>query len=126
MDEDDLEGPEPAEVWENLSEQTINSVLSHGDRYALITALDESDRPLPLSDVAEEVARHKSDNPDAEVTQDQIQEERFSLHHQVVPKLVDEGIIDVDEEDNTLSLTQDGERLLEAKEEITDPDGTGQ
>ena len=81
--------------------------LSHSRRRHVLDCLNESERPLALADLAEDVADRETDAPRAEIADEAVTDVHVALHHNHVPKLVDAGLVDYDRERNVVALTDD-------------------
>lgn len=96
---------------EPLSTETIFDVLSHRYRRFLLVELQAQDRPQAVADLAEAVAGQDLDVAPDEVPNDRIKKVYTSLYHAHLPKLEDVDAITVNGDQNTVALTERGERL---------------
>lgn len=95
----------------------VYSALGHPRRrYLCYTLLEDAE--WPLTDLATKVAAWENDIPESAVSEPQHDEAYVSLYHAHVPKLVDEGVITFDEEDETITAAEHAQQVLAALEGI--------
>lgn len=81
--------------------------------YALLTDAAET-----LPDLATQVAAWEHDIPEPDVTDEQHERAYVSLYHAHVPKLVANGVVEFDEERETVTPGQNAGRVLRALESV--------
>jgi hypothetical protein len=91
--------------------------LGHSRRRYLCYTLFE-DAAWSLTDLATKVAAWESDVPEHEVSADDREAVYVSLYHVHVPKLVDVGVIEFDETDETITKGSTAGRVLAALEGV--------
>lgn len=89
-----------------VSTGDLFDVLSDPHRRVIVSKLDEHGGPLPMDELANELARWRPDAQTDEITDEQSREAHLTLHHVHVPKMVDAGIAERDEDD-TVSLVDE-------------------
>lgn len=118
------EGPqdqvEPTELPDDALLSAVYEVLSHSDRSALLAALHQHDGSLHLSDAATEIARRTNVQSDGLVTPDQVETKALVLHHLHVPMLTDGGIVERDDAENAIRLTETGEKVADVQTELSE------
>lgn len=98
-------------VREALQEAGVNpaaffDVLSDSHRRVVVERLDEHG-PQTLPELADELVRWTSDEQEDEIPDEQSESYYVALYHVHVPKLVDAGIAEYDEDDDTVSLVDE-------------------
>ncbi|UPV74664.1 hypothetical protein M0R89_01005 [Halorussus limi] len=78
-------------------------------REALVTLLSHEDLSLP--DLADEVAVAERGEPLTRIDADEVLQVYLSLYHTHVPKLARDGLVDYDQEDDYVALTDAGHAL---------------
>ncbi|ELY51078.1 DUF7344 domain-containing protein [Natronorubrum bangense] len=96
---------------ENLSADTILELLANRRRRYLLYALRGRDDPIELSTLAEQVAGWELDVPPDEVAKNEYKSVYVSSVQCHVPKLADAGVVDHDEENHTVVLSDNFEQL---------------
>jgi hypothetical protein len=99
--------------------------LSADDEFALLANRRRRDAlgclfehvTVTLADLADEVAIREYDVPLPDISEDDVAEIYFSLYHCHVPKLVDAGYAQYDQEDDLVGLT---EHAMEREDRIRD------
>lgn len=86
----------------NLDE--LFAVLSNPRRRFLLAFLDERAEPMALADVAAELARWECDAPTDQIPDERVVSRYLTLHHVHIPKMVDAGLIERDQDRNTIEL----------------------
>lgn len=82
-------------------EQSIDGVfdlLAHQRRRAALACLVDHSKAIALADLAEDVAVRENEEPITEIPKAEIQEIRLTLHHQHLPKLVEAGAVEYDQQ----------------------------
>lgn len=85
------------------------AVLAHSRRRRILALLLEH-RSLTVADVADELAAAEADAPLSETAPQTVTDVYVTLHHVHVPKLVDSGLIEHDEDRELLALAADAPR----------------
>ncbi|MFC6716220.1 hypothetical protein ACFQGT_08070 [Natrialbaceae archaeon GCM10025810] len=96
---------------QNLSADTILELLANRRRRYLLYALRGHDEPIELSTLAEQVAGWEHDVPPDEVAKNEYKSVYVSSVQCHVPKLADAGVVDHDEENHTVVLSENFEQL---------------
>lgn len=109
--QDVRERTEALEFGLNPSLDSVFKLLSSQRRRHVLGCLQERDAPVELADLAEEVAAREEEVPTAEVTAKEARRIHLSLYHTHVPKLKDAGVVRYDQEDETVTLATDADRL---------------
>ncbi|MFC4541225.1 hypothetical protein ACFO5R_04710 [Halosolutus amylolyticus] len=94
-----------------LSADTILELLANRRRRYLLYALRGQDGPIELSTIAEQVAGWEHDVPPDEVAKNEYKSVYVSSVQCHVPKLADAGVVDHDEENHTVVLSDNFEQL---------------
>ncbi|WP_232687081.1 helix-turn-helix domain-containing protein [Halobacterium zhouii] len=96
-------GASTVDIFDALADPHRRVVLSH---------LDEHDGPLPMERVADRLAQWESDEQADESLDEQSREFYLALYHVHVPKLVDAGLVERDEDAGTISLVDECDEIL--------------
>ncbi|MFC4248608.1 hypothetical protein ACFOZ7_17025 [Natribaculum luteum] len=94
-----------------LTADTILELLANRRRRYLLYALREYDEPIELSKLAEQVAGWEHDVPPDEVAKNEYKSVYVSSVQCHVPKLADSGVVDHDESNHTVVLSDNFEQL---------------
>lgn len=105
---------------EELTADTILELLANKRRRYLLYALQRREEPVELATVAEQVAGWEHDMPPDEVPQNQYKSVYVSTVQCHVPKLADAGVVDHDEETNTVQLAEGFRQVEEYLSVIVD------
>lgn len=100
-----------------LEVDPVYEALEHSRRRYLCYTLFEG-AEWSLTGLATKVAAWESDVPEREVSADDREAVYVSLYHVHVPKLVDVGVIEFDEADETITRGPTAERVLAALEGV--------
>lgn len=79
-------------------------VLSNPRRRFVIAWLDEHSEPMAMADVADDLTNWECDTPRNRLSGEQAKSRYLALHHVHVPKMVDEGVIEHNQDRNTIGL----------------------
>ncbi|WP_226012188.1 DUF7344 domain-containing protein [Halomicrobium salinisoli] len=90
------------------------TVLSNQRRRLALDCLQEYETPIALADLADEVAVREYDSPVTEIPAEEVKEIYVSLYHVHVPRLEDAGLAEYDQDDDLVTLLEDGQELIEA------------
>lgn len=99
-------------------EQSIDGVLdllAHQRRRAALACLFDHSQAIALADLAEDVAVRENEEPIGKIPKAEIQEVRLMLHHQHLPKLVEAGAVEYDQERDLIRIADSAdlvERVL--------------
>jgi hypothetical protein len=96
---------------QELSADTILELLANRRRRYLLYALRGQEGPIELSTVAEQVAGWEHDIPPEEVAKNEYKSVYVSSVQCHVPKLADAGVVDHDEENHTVVLSDNFTQL---------------
>ena len=96
---------------DELSADTILELLANRRRRYLLYALRGQDGPIELSTVAEQVAGWEHDVPPEDVAKNEYKSVYVSSVQCHVPKLADAGVVDHDEDNHTVVLSDNFEQL---------------
>lgn len=112
----------------NFEREDADSILiavSHHQRRETLNILREANRPLALADLALELSRQLEDTSCEDETRRQADSLRLQLYHCHIPKLEAAGLVDLDTEQNVVSLTESASDMdvLDIEFELT---ATGQ
>ena len=94
-----------------LDADTILELLANRRRRYLLYALRGYDEPVALSELAEEVASWEHDVPPEEVAKNEYKSVYVSSVQCHVPKLADAGVVEHDETNHTVILSDRFEQL---------------
>lgn len=89
----------------------IFAALSNPRRRFVIACLDANSRPLPMAELAVELASRECDTPRIGLSDEQVRSRTIVLHHMHVPKLASLGIVDHDGETDTVALVDQYEGI---------------
>ena len=96
---------------QELSADTILELLANRRRRYLLYALRGQEGPIELSTLAETVAGWEHDVPPADVEKNEYKSVYVSSVQCHVPKLADAGVVDHDENNHTVILSENFEQL---------------
>ncbi|SIS18843.1 DUF7344 domain-containing protein [Natronorubrum thiooxidans] len=96
---------------QELSADTILELLANRRRRYLLYALRGRDDPIELSTLAEQVAGWELDVPPDEVAKNEYKSVYVSSVQCHVPKLADAGVVDHDEDNHTVVLSDNFTQL---------------
>ena len=93
----------------DVDTDALFDVLSNPRRRFILTCLEEFSTPVPLRDVAHELATWERDAEITEISADDVTSIRVSLYHVHIPKMADVGLVEYDEERDAVTLVEDGD-----------------
>lgn len=93
--------------------------VSQRRRYVL-DCLRETDDPIPLADLAGEVATREKDASLSEIPDEELKQIHLTLYHTHIPKLNDEDIIQYNKDEETVTLIESVEKLNQYEELLPD------
>ena len=89
---------------------TVFEILAHHRRRYALECLREYENPLPLADLADEVAVREHDAPLPEVPSETVKRVYLSLYHTHIPKLAAAEYVEYSQERDAVTLTEHSER----------------
>jgi len=84
-------------------DETLEALADHRSRL-LFDVLTNHERELTLPDAAEEVAQREDDRPITELSAERIANVYISLYHDHLPKLVEVGLLEYDQERDLVAV----------------------
>lgn len=99
---------------------TLYSCLAHRRRRHVLLYLQDTGEPQALTELAEIVADREADSSASETDGELVKTVYTSLYHAHVPKLDEAGLVQYEEDDDTVELVEYPERLLDAPEITAD------
>ncbi|QLG50637.1 DUF7344 domain-containing protein [Natrinema halophilum] len=106
-----MEALASSQTEEELSADTILELLANRRRRYLLYALRGREDPIELSTLAETVAGWEHDVPPDEVAKNEYKSVYVSSVQCHVPKLDDAGVVDHDEDNHTVILSDNFDQL---------------
>ena len=103
-------GPEPTGI-ESIAADTALEILSNERRRCVLRCLLPYDNPMALADLADEVAALENGTGTTDVSKEDAKDVYVSLYHADIPKLADADIVECDQDQNTVTLTQNAAEL---------------
>lgn len=103
------------------ADEPANSVfelLSHHRRRYALECLREYENPLPLADLADEVAVRERDAPLPEISPEAVKRIYLSLYHVHIPKLADAAYVHYSQERDAVSLREHSERSEQLRAQL--------
>lgn len=89
-----------------LSSTVAPVVLSDERRQLILQILEETDRPLALRDLAEDIVRAERNLEGPEPDHDAIQQCRLTLYHKHIPKLAESDLVHYDSRKRTVRTVE--------------------
>jgi len=74
----------------------------------ILATLDDAEESLHVEELAEQIVKQGETVMSTDMFADTVERTIISLHHNVLPRLGNSGVIDYDRESNTVSLPDDG------------------
>lgn len=96
---------------EPIATDAIFHLLADSRRRKLLACLQRHGEPLPVADVAEEVAVRDRERDIREVSAEEIKRIYMSLYHTHIPKLEDHDIAVYDQARDIVTLTENASAL---------------
>lgn len=96
---------------EDADRDMLFDVLSSRRRRCTLSCLRDHENPLPLADVAEEVAIQETGRAITDIPAEDVKEVYISLYHAHVPKMEDAGIVRYSQERDSVALESDAKQL---------------
>jgi len=94
-----------------LSQEHIFDILSSGRRRYVIYTLRQEQRPMKVTELAEEVAAWENETTVDALSTQERKRVYVSLYQTHIPKLADAGIVEHDGESGFVTLTGDAESM---------------
>lgn len=98
----------------DLSLDEVCHLLQSRRRRDLLRYLADHDDPVPLSDVAEQMAAAENDSDPDQITPEQRKRVYISLYQNHIPQLEEAGIVEYDSDDATVVGRPPAQHLYEA------------
>lgn len=95
---------------------TLHSCLAHRRRRHVLSHLKDTEEPQALADLAEYVAGRETDSSASEPDRELVKTVYGSLYHAHVPKLEEAGLVEYEQDDDTVALVEFPGRLLDVQE----------
>ncbi|MFC6764673.1 DUF7344 domain-containing protein [Natrinema soli] len=111
--------PDPTDI-ESIAADTALEILSNERRRYVLQCLPPVDNPMALADLADEVAALENGTGTADVSKEDSKDVYVSLSHADIPKLADADIVEYDQVQNTVTLTQNAAELRPLLEVVDD------
>jgi len=94
-----------------LTQNRVFELLSNARRRFIIHYLDSQNGPVELNHLVQEVAAWENDKPKSELTQKERKRMYVSLYQMHIPKLDEAGLVNYDDEAQTVELSQRATQL---------------
>ncbi len=110
------------------ADQELNAVfdvLSHHRRRFIIVFLADHTGPIPLTDLATEVAIRQHEAPIEEISNEKLQSIALSLHHAHLPKLADVGAVEYDKDHNLIQQSSTATQFQRILSRVVDGEKAG-
>lgn len=91
----------------SLTPEAVSEILSHPRRRTVVEVLSVYDEPIPLSNLAADVANRERTHQTPGSVLDRLERVQLQLYHQHLPKLADHGVIAFDTERRTVEAQSD-------------------
>lgn len=88
------------------STDRLFDVLSHARRRSVLYCLRQYENPMALADLADEVAVRENETVVADVPNEEVTRIYTSLYHSHVPKLENVGLVEYDQDRDTVALVE--------------------
>ncbi len=88
-----------------ISQSDVFDVLSNPRRRFVLYYLREVESPVQLNDLARAIAAWENDTDESELTDQDRKRVYVSLYQTHIPKLTDVGLVEYDQDEGTVSLT---------------------
>ncbi|WP_229380303.1 DUF7344 domain-containing protein [Haloterrigena salifodinae] len=103
-------GPDPTDI-ESIAADTALEALSNERCRCVLQCLLPVDNPMALADLADEVAALENGTGTTDVSKEDVKDVYMSLYHADIPKLAAADIVEYDQVQNTVTLTQNAAEL---------------
>lgn len=97
----------------DMDTDRLFEVLSDPRRRFVLSCLSEYRTPMPLADVADELAIWEHGEPITEIPAEEVKSIYITLYHQHVPKMERLRIVEYSQEHDTLELAENSDDLLQ-------------
>lgn len=102
--------PDPS-VIESIAADTAFDILSIKRRQCVLQCLLPYDNPVALADLADDVVALENGTGTTDVSKEDAKDVYVSLYHADIPKLSAADIVEYDQVQNTVTLTQNAAEL---------------
>lgn len=103
---------------QELNNSQIYALLGERQRRRLLQILDESNTPLPLTEVAKRIGDCESDN----LSTEDLRYIQLSLYHTDLPKLEKAGVVEYHENEQTVHFARNFDTLMSFLENVKKAD----
>ncbi|WP_425607776.1 DUF7344 domain-containing protein [Natrinema salsiterrestre] len=90
---------------EDLSHDTVFTLLSDHRRRRVLELLLSHDRPLTITDLRNEVVEQEQNREITNIPREDVKEVHAALHHNHIPKLAEAGVVIYDQERSIVEPT---------------------
>lgn len=90
-----------------VSTDDLFDVLSNARRRFVIACLATHSKPLAVADIATELTCWECKTPSDQIPEEHVQSRYVALYHVHVPKMADVGILEYNQERNTIALVDE-------------------
>jgi len=111
-------------VGTTIGFDSLLGLCQHQHRRIVLRTLAEEQRELTLTDLTKTVLKYNHQTPITEASEDVITTIRLSLHHNHLPKLASEGLIEYDPERRLVKPTERLDQVQPTLSTILDADPT--
>lgn len=112
MEDNDRSEPDFAAITGlDVETDILYDVLANARRRFVLACLDEHATPMPLADVADELATWEFDAEITEIPAEEVRTIYVALYHVHVPKMKAAGMVEFSQERDAVSPTEAGEEL---------------
>ena len=104
----------------DLSQDVVFDILSSPRRRYVLYYLRTEDRPVLLTDLAEEVAAWENDTEPSDITEQERKRVYVSLYQTHIPRLAEAGLIEYNKDSGQIALAEQAaevDRYLESSEQ---------
>lgn len=99
-----------------MSGNAVLAVFAHRRRRDAIRELRTHENPIPLADLADQVAVREHGTPISEIPAETVKRIYLSLYHTHIPKLADADLLRYDQERDAVALSERAERVERPRE----------
>jgi len=101
---------EDVQATDSLAREEVHDLLASERRRYVLSTLS-AHGPLPLPDLADEIAHREHDAPLPQVPEDAVLRTYLSLWHVHVPKLREANVVSYDQESDVVALAENADRI---------------
>lgn len=109
---------------DSLTFDAVLGVCQHKHRRIVLATLADGQRSLTFDDLTKAVLKYNHHTPVPEASEDVLTDIHLSLHHQHLPKLVSEGLVNYDSERQLVEATKQFEQVQPTLSTILGADPT--